>query len=69
MLYTIQIGIYLKPLDFIITNTSKNFISKEFFQSAMAISSIIINILIKVYQLIRAIKYYYIILYYIYLII
>ena len=65
-LQAIQINIYIRLSNIIITNASKNFISKEFNSNIIAIVIIIEEVSIKAYQLISKVKYYYTIIYYAY---
>ena len=51
-----QINIYLGPPDFIISNTGKNFISKEFKKYINAISIHIKAVLVKAHNSIGIIK-------------
>ena len=58
--YTASIlGQYLSLLDFITIDTRKNFISKEFKQYAVNIKIIIKGVLVKAYNLVSMVKYYY----------
>ena len=64
-----QINIYLKPLDIIIYNIDKNFISKEFKQYTIILKIVIKSVPVKAHNLIKMVKYYYSPLCYIYYII
>ena len=64
-----QINTYLGPLDIVIYNTKKNFISTEFKQLANLIVIKIKEILVEAYNSIGLVKRYYIPLQYIYKII
>ena len=50
------INIYLGPLDFIISNTGKNFINKEFKEYINTIGIYIKGVLVKAYNSISIIK-------------
>jgi len=53
------INTYLGLLDIITYNAGKNFISKEFKEYATIIGIITKDVLVKAYNLIRIVKYYY----------
>src|SRR6266702_6586022 len=53
------INTYLGPLDIIIYNTGKNFISKEFKQYAIIFRMAIRSVLVKAHNLVRMVKRYY----------
>lgn len=65
-LQILQINTYLGPLDFIVTDTGKNFVSKEFTQLASSINTIIVNIPVETHQSISAVKCYYAVLRWLY---
>ena len=64
-----RINIYLRPLNIIIYNTGKNFISKEFKQYIIIFEIAIKSVPIKAHNLVKMVKRYYSPLRYIYYII
>ena len=53
------INMYVGPLDFIATNASKNFVSKEFVNNATLLSIKVKEVLVKAYNSISKVKRYY----------
>ncbi len=53
------IDIYLGPLDLITYNTKKNFVSNKFKQYTLVIGVNIKGVLVKAYNSINIVKYYY----------
>ena len=64
-----QINTYIKPLDIIIYNTKKNFISKDFKYLAIIIGITTKTVPVEAHQLIKKVERYYIVLHCIYQII
>jgi hypothetical protein len=53
---------YIEPLDLITTNTSKNFISKEFVNNTALLFIKVKEVLVKAYNSISKVKRYYIVI-------
>jgi hypothetical protein len=62
ILHTYWINIYIRPLDMIIYNTGKNFISKDFKHLAIMIGITTKTVLVEAHWLIRKVKRYYTVL-------
>jgi hypothetical protein len=62
VLQIIWFDTYLGPSNFIVTNTDKNFISKEFNQHIASLGTIITTIPVEAYWSISAVEHYYAVL-------